>query len=247
MYTLVLIRHGESLWNRENRFTGWVDIDLSDKGITEASAAGKLLKASGFDFDVAFTSYLKRAIRTLWIVLDEMDQMWIPTHKSWRLNERHYGALTGLKKDETAAKYGEEQVHIWRRSYDIRPQLLALDDPRYPGLDRRYAELSVDQIPRGECLKDNVERVVPYWENEIAPAILAGKRVIVASHGNALRSLVKHLVGMDQTEIIGFNIPTGVPLVFKLDKNLNTLSYEFLGDTQAINAAIDAVKSQGKS
>ena len=247
MYTLILIRHGESLWNRENRFTGWVDVDLSDKGVAEANKAGQLLKDAGFTFDIAFTSYLKRAIRTLWIVLDKMDLMWIPVHKSWRLNERHYGALTGLKKDDMAKKYGEEQILIWRRSYDIRPEPVDESSPYYPGNDKRYAALPKEMIPHSECLKDNVERIIPYWEENIAPAILAKKQVIVSSHGNALRSLIKHMTGMSEEDILAFNVPTGVPLLFKLDKDLNVISYEFLGDQEEINKAIQAVKSQGKS
>ena len=246
MYTLVLVRHGESLWNRENRFTGWVDIELSEKGLIEARQAGNLLKEAGFRFDMAFTSYLKRAIRTLWIILDEMDQMWIPVHNTWRLNERHYGALTGLKKDEMARKYGEEQVHIWRRAYDIRPDPITKDSPYYIGTDRRYASLPADQMPLTECLKDNVERVIPCWETDIAPAILAGKQVIVASHGNALRSLIKHIAKLSEEEVIQLNMPTGIPLVVKLDKDLNVTSYNFLGDPEAISQAISAVKSQGK-
>lgn len=247
MYTLVLVRHGQSLWNQENRFTGWVDIDLTQQGIIEAALSGRSLKKEGFEFDIAFTSYLKRAIRTLFVILDEMDQMWIPVQKSWRLNERHYGALTGLRKDEMAQQYGDEQVRLWRRSYDVCPESIDMDDPRYPGKDRRYATLPQDMIPKSECLKDNVARVIPYWEDEIAPAILAGKQAIVVSHGNTLRSLIKHIVGMSDEEIIEFNVPTGIPLIVKLDKNLKVTSYDYLGDPEAIKNAIDTVKNQGKS
>lgn len=245
MHKLVLIRHGESEWNKENRFTGWRDVDLSDKGVGEAHAAGKLLKAEGFTFDEAYTSVLKRAIRTLWIILDEMDLMWIPVTKSWLLNERHYGALQGLNKAETAAKYGDEQVLIWRRSYDIPPGELDETDERWLGSDPRYANL--ENFPKTECLKDTVERVVPYWQNEIAPQIAAGKRLIVAAHGNSLRALVKHLDGISDDEIVNLNIPTGVPLVYELDLELNPIKNYYLGDADAIAAAQEAVANQGKA
>ncbi|MEQ1644868.1 MAG: 2,3-diphosphoglycerate-dependent phosphoglycerate mutase, partial [Pyrinomonadaceae bacterium] len=217
MHKLVLIRHGESQWNKENRFTGWKDVDLSDKGREEAKAAGQLLKAEGFTFDEAYTSVLKRAIRTLWIILDEMDLMWIPVTKSWLLNERHYGALQGLNKAETAAQYGEEQVLIWRRSYDIPPGVLEETDERYLGNDARYSSIEKGKFPATECLKDTVERVIPYWETEIAPKIRAGKRLIITAHGNSLRSLVKHLDGIADDKIVELNIPTGIPLVYELD------------------------------
>lgn len=244
MHKLVLIRHGESQWNKENRFTGWKDVDLSEKGKEEAAAAGKLLKAEGFIFDEAYTSVLKRAIRTLWIVLDEMDSMWIPVTKSWLLNERHYGGLQGLDKAETAAKYGEDQVKIWRRSYDIPPPELDESDERYLGNDRRYAD--VRPFPATECLKDTVARVVPYWQNEIAPKVASGKRLIVAAHGNSLRALVKHLDGISDDDIVNLNIPTGVPLVYELDASLTTQKSYYLGDADAIKAAQEAVANQGK-
>ncbi len=245
MYKLVLIRHGESQWNKENRFTGWKDVDLSDKGKEEAAAAGKLLKAEGYSFDEAYTSVLKRAIRTLWIILDEMDLMWVPQTKSWLLNERHYGGLQGLDKAETAAKYGEEQVKIWRRSYDIPPPELDSSDERYLGNDPRYS--AVRPFPATECLKDTVARVVPYWQNEIAPKITSGKRLIVAAHGNSLRALVKHLDGIPDDEIVNLNIPTGVPLVYELDAQLNPISSRYLGDAEAIKAEQEAVANQGKA
>lgn len=244
MYKLVLIRHGESQWNKENRFTGWKDVDLSEKGKEEAAAAGRLLKAEGHTFDEAYTSVLKRAIRTLWIVLDEMDLMWVPQTKSWLLNERHYGGLQGLDKAETAAKYGEEQVKIWRRSYDIPPPELDESDERYLGNDPRYVD--VRPFPATECLKDTVARVVPYWENEIAPKIASGRRLIIAAHGNSLRALVKHLDGIPDDEIVNLNIPTGVPLVYELDADLRPTRSEYLGDADAIKAAQEAVANQGK-
>lgn len=247
MHKLVLIRHGESQWNKENRFTGWKDVDLSEKGITEAHAAGKLLKAEGFDFDEAYTSVLKRAIRTLWIILDEMDLMWIPESKSWLLNERHYGALQGLNKAETAAQYGEEQVLIWRRSYDIPPGMLEETDERYLGNDARYCGIKKGKFPGAECLADTVGRVVPYWETEIAPKIKEGKRLIVAAHGNSLRALVKHLDGIPDDEIVNLNIPTGVPLVYELDADLKPIKNYYLGDADAIAAAEKAVANQGKA
>jgi 2,3-bisphosphoglycerate-dependent phosphoglycerate mutase len=219
MHTLVLLRHGESIWNKDNRFTGWVDVDLSEKGLVEARAAGQLLKAHGFTFDRAFSSVLKRAIRTLWIVQDEMDLLWLPVERSWRLTERHYGALQGLNKAETAAKHGEAQVKIWRRSYDIPPPALTVDDPQYPGKDRRYAGLAPADLPLTECLKDTVERFLPYWHETIAPAIRAGNRVVIAAHGNSLRALVKYLDGISDEDIVELNIPTGMPLVYELDAN----------------------------
>jgi 2,3-bisphosphoglycerate-dependent phosphoglycerate mutase len=244
MYKLVLLRHGESDWNRENRFTGWTDVDLSPKGLDEARAGGRALRAGGFHFDLTFTSTLKRAIRTLWIALDELDQMWVPVEKSWRLNERHYGALQGLNKAEMAAKYGEEQVLVWRRSYDIPPPPLAKDDPRYEGRDARYAGVAV---PTSECLKDTVARVVPYWEAAIAPAVRAGRRVLVAAHGNSLRALVKHLDGISDEAIVKENIPTGAPLVYELDDRLKPIKRYYLGDADEIARRIAAVAAQGKA
>lgn len=244
MHKIVLLRHGESTWNKENRFTGWTDVDLSEKGLSEARDAGRILKKEGFHFDLAFTSVLKRAIRTLWIALDEMDQMWIPVEKSWRLNERHYGALQGLNKAETAAKYGEQQVHIWRRSYDVLPPLLEDTDDRSPAKDPRYA--SVKPATKGEALKQTVERMLPYWQGTIAPAVKAGKKVLIAAHGNSLRALVKHLDEMSEAEIMELNIPTGVPLVYELDSNLKPIRHYYLGDQEKIKAAADAVAKQGK-
>ena len=244
MHKLVLLRHGESVWNRENRFTGWVDVDLTPTGVEEARAAGRLLRAEGYRFDVAFTSLLKRAIRTLWIALDELDQMWLPQDKSWRLNERHYGSLQGLNKAEMAAKFGEQQVLVWRRSYDTPPPPLEAGDPRYEGADPRYAGVDV---PRSECLKDTVARVVPHWESVIAPAVRAGRQVLVAAHGNSLRALVKHLDGVGDQEIVGLNIPTGIPLVYELDAGLRPLRHYYLGNAQEINARIAAVSAQGKA
>lgn len=247
MHKLVLLRHGESVWNRENRFTGWTDVDLTDRGVTEAEQAAALLQAEGLDFDVAFTSVLKRAIRTLWIVLDRMDRMWLPVHLSWRLNERMYGALQGLDKAETAARYGDDQVLIWRRSYDVRPMALERDDPRYPGSDPRYQELREDEIPLTECLKDTIDRLMPFWHDRIAPAIKSGQRVLVAAHGNSLRGLVKHLDGLGESEILSLNIPTGVPLVYELDAELNPLGHRYLGDPEAIKSAMEKVAGQGKT
>jgi len=247
MYRLVLLRHGESDWNRENRFTGWTDVDLSAKGVEEARAAGRVLKAEGFDFDLAFTSLLKRAIRTLWITLDELDRLWIPVEKSWRLNERHYGSLQGLNKAEMAAQFGEAQVLAWRRSYDTPPPALAADDPRSPARDPRYAGLSGGEIPLTECLKDTVARVIPYWESAIAPAVRAGRRVIVAAHGNSLRALVKHLDGVSDSAIVGLNIPTGVPLLYELDAALRPLGHRYLGDAEDVARRIAAVAGQGKA
>jgi 2,3-bisphosphoglycerate-dependent phosphoglycerate mutase len=246
-YEIVLIRHGESIWNQENRFTGWTDVDLSDRGREEAKAAGRLLKSLGYTFDVAHVSMLKRAIRTLWYVLDELDLMWLPVHHSWRLNERHYGDLQGLDKAETAARYGEAQVLVWRRSYDTPPPALAPTDPRNPGADPRYAGLSPADLPLTECLKDTVARVVPHWEQVIAPQVRAGKRVILAAHGNSLRALVKYLDGVPDADIIGLNIPTGVPLVYQLDENLRPLGHRYLGDAAAIEARVQAVAAQGKA
>jgi 2,3-bisphosphoglycerate-dependent phosphoglycerate mutase len=246
MYKVVLVRHGESDWNKQNRFTGWTDVDLSEKGIAEAKEGGQVLQAQGYTFDIAFTSVLKRAIRTLWIVLDEMDLMWIPVQNSWRLNERHYGALQGLNKSETAAKFGEDQVKIWRRSYDIPPPPLEKDDPRYPGHEARYADLTEDELPLTECLKDTVARFLPYWYEVIAPTIRTGKKVIVAAHGNSLRALVKYLDKISDQEIVGLNIPTGMPLVYELDENLEPLKSYYLGDPEKVRAAMEAVAAQGK-
>ena len=243
MAKLVLLRHGESDWNRENRFTGWTDVDLSQQGITEARAAGRLLKSEGYDFDVAYTSMLKRALRTLWIALDELDRMWLPVEKSWRLNERHYGALQGLNKAEMAAKYGEAQVLAWRRSYDTPPPALTPDDPRYEGSDRRYAGV---EVPLTESLKDTVARAVPYWQSSIAPALRAGKRVLVAAHGNSMRALVKHLDGMSDDAIVKLNIPTGIPLVYELDESLKPLRHYYLGDPDEVARRTASVATQGK-
>jgi 2,3-bisphosphoglycerate-dependent phosphoglycerate mutase len=247
MQKLILLRHGESDWNRENRFTGWTDVDLSSVGIEEARRTGKVLIEHGSTFDVAFTSVLKRAIRTLWIVLDTMDLMWIPVHRSWRLNERHYGALQGLNKAETAAQYGEEQVKLWRRSYDIRPPTLETSDPRFPGHDPRYAGLSDQELPRTECLKDTVARFLPYWHEMIVPAILSGKRILIAAHGNSLRALVKHLDKISDDEIVNLNIPTGIPLMYELDDHLRPIRHEYLGNPEQVRQAIAAVAHQGKA
>jgi 2,3-bisphosphoglycerate-dependent phosphoglycerate mutase len=247
MKKIVLIRHGESVWNKENRFTGWTDVDLSEKGVSEAHKAGQFLKKEGYVFDVAFTSVLRRAIRTLWITLEEMDLMWIPIRNSWRLNERHYGSLQGLNKSETAAKYGEDQVKIWRRSYDIPPSPLEASDPRYPGTDPRYANLDKKDIPLTECLKDTVARVMPFWNDEIAPAIKSGKRVIIAAHGNSLRALVMYLDNISENDIVNLNIPTGIPLVYELDDNLKPIKHYYLGDPEEIKKAMESVANQGKS
>ncbi len=244
---LVLCRHGQSIWNLENLFTGWVDIDLTDQGRAEAAEAGRQLRTLGIEFDFAYTSVLKRAIRTLWIILDEMDLMWIPETKSWLLNERHYGALQGLNKAETAAQYGEEQVLIWRRSYDVLPTLLEEADERWLGKDPRYAGITPDMFPRAEALKETVERVVPYYQNEIAPKIAAGKRLLVAAHGNSLRALVKYLDTISDEDIVSRNIPTGVPLVYELDENLKPTKSYYLGDAEAVKAAEDAVAKQGQA
>jgi len=247
MYKLVLIRHGESVWNKANLFTGWTDVDLSEKGIEEARAAGKSLREAGYAFDVAFTSVLKRAIRTLWIVLDEMDLMWIPVHRTWRLNERHYGALQGLNKAETAAKYGDDQVLVWRRAYDIAPPVLEKDDPRWPGHDPRYRDLDPADIPLTECLKDTVKRFMPFWNDVIAPTVKSGKRVVIAAHGNSLRALLKHLDNISDDDIVGLNIPTGIPLVYDLDADLHPIKSEYLADPEAVKKAMQAVANQGKA
>jgi len=243
---LVLIRHGESTWNKENRFTGWTDVDLSAKGREEATEGGRVLKAEGYTFDVAYTSVLKRAIRTLWTVLDEMELMWIPVYRSWRLNERHYGALQGLNKAETAAKFGEDQVKIWRRSYDIPPPALTPEDERYPGHDPRYRELTAEELPLTECLKDTVARFLPLWHETIAPAIQSGQKVLITAHGNSLRALVKYLDHIPEKDIVELNIPTGMPLVYELDDDLKALNRYYLGDPEKVKAAMDAVAAQGK-
>lgn len=247
MYKLVLMRHGESQWNLENRFTGWTDVDLTDLGREQARKAGQMLKDQGYEFDIAFTSVLKRAIRTLWIALDAMDAMHLPIHHNWRLNERHYGALQGLNKAETAAEYGDEQVLIWRRAYAIAPNPLASDDPRHPKFDARYKRLSPEQLPATECLKDTVERVLPFWEETIAPAIRAGRRVMISAHGNSLRALIKHLDEVSEEEIVHMNIPTGQPLVYELDKDLRPIRHYYIGDPAEIAAAMAAVEAQGKA
>jgi 2,3-bisphosphoglycerate-dependent phosphoglycerate mutase len=246
MHTLVLLRHGESTWNKENRFTGWTDVDLSELGRDEAKKAGQLLKAEGYVFDVAYTSVLKRAIRTLWAVLDEMDLMWIPVHRHWRLNERHYGALQGLNKAETAAKHGDAQTKIWRRSYDVPPPALTPDDPRHPGRDPRYAKLAPEDVPLTECLKDTVNRFLPYWHDVIAPAVRQGDRVLVTAHGNSLRALVKYLDGISDADIVELNIPTGIPLVYELDADLKPIKSCYLGDPEAAKAAAARVAAQAK-
>ena len=248
MFRLVLLRHGESTWNQENRFTGWTDVDLTEKGCTEAREAGRLMAAEKFEFDVAYTSVLKRAIRTLFIALDEMDMMWLPVHKSWRLNERHYGALQGLNKAETAAKHGEAQVKIWRRSYDIPPPPLDENDPAFPSNDRRYSHIPEDEVPLTESLKDTVARFVPYWESTIAPEIKTGRKVLIAAHGNSLRALVKYLDNVSDQDIVELNIPTGVPLVYNLNADLRPLQpYYYLGDQEAIKKRAEAVANQGKA
>jgi 2,3-bisphosphoglycerate-dependent phosphoglycerate mutase len=244
MHKLVLLRHGESVWNRENRFTGWTDVDLSPRGVEEARAGGRLLQTDGYRFDLCFTSLLKRAIRTLWIGLEELDQMWLPVEKSWRLNERHYGALQGLNKAEMAAKFGEQQVLVWRRSYDVPPPALEPNDPRYEGNDARYAGT---EVPRTECLKDTVARVIPYWASAIAPAVRAGRRVLIAAHGNSLRALIKHLDNLSDAEIVPLNVPTGAPLVYELDGDLKPIKHYYLGDAEEIAKRISAVSAQGKA
>jgi 2,3-bisphosphoglycerate-dependent phosphoglycerate mutase len=247
MYRLVLLRHGESTWNKENRFTGWTDVDLSEQGVVEAREAGRLLAAEKREFDVAFTSVLKRALRTLWITLDELDMMWVPVHNSWRLNERHYGDLQGLNKAETAAKHGDAQVKIWRRSYDTPPPPLPPSDPRHPSFDRRYASISPHEMPTGESLKQTVERFLPYWHETIAPAILAGQRALIVAHGNSLRALIKHLDNASNEEIMETNVPTGIPLVYQLNDELKPISKFYLGDPDAARRAAAAVADQGKS
>lgn len=246
MHRLVLIRHGQSTWNRENRFTGWTDVDLTEQGISEARAGGRLLAEDGFRFDLCYTSVLKRGIRTLWLVLDELDQMWLPVERDWRLNERHYGALQGLNKAETAEKHGAEQVLIWRRSYDIPPPQLDMDDPQHPGRDERYAGLDPDQLPRSESLKCTVERFLPLWHGTIAPQIRAGKRVLIVAHGNSLRALVKYLDSISDAEIVGLNIPTGIPLVYDLDESLKPLGHRYLGDPEVARKAAEAVARQAQ-
>jgi 2,3-bisphosphoglycerate-dependent phosphoglycerate mutase len=243
---LVLLRHGESIWNLEDRFTGWTDVDLSARGIAEAKEAGKSLRGEGYSFDVAFTSVLKRAIRTLWLVQDEMDLMWIPVHRSWRLNERHYGALQGLNKAEMSEKVGEEQVHIWRRSYDVRPPALERTDARYPGKDLKYRELSENELPLTESLKDTVARFMPYWNEVLAPTLKSGKHVIISAHGNSLRALVKYLDNISDKEIVNVNIPTGIPLVYEIDKELKPRDHFYLGDAEKVKKAISEVAGQGK-
>ena len=247
MPTLVLLRHGESTWNKENRFTGWTDVDLSDTGVAEAHEGGRLLRDEGFVFDIAYTSVLRRAIRTLWIALEELDQMWLPVVNSWRLNERHYGALQGLNKAEMAAKFGDEQVKAWRRSYDVPPPALADDDERFPGRDPRYADLADSEIPRSESLKDTVSRFLPFWEESIAPSLRDGRRVLVAAHGNSLRALVKYLDGISDADIVGLNIPTGAPLAYDLDDDLRPRGSRYLGDPERVAAAAAAVAAQGSA
>jgi 2,3-bisphosphoglycerate-dependent phosphoglycerate mutase len=247
MYKVVLLRHGESTWNKEKRFTVWTDVDLSEKGFVEAKKSGEVLKAEGYSFDIAFTSVLKRAIRTLWITLDELDLMWIPVIRNWRLNERHYGALQELNKAETAKKYGDDQVKIWRRSYDTQPPSLEKSDERYPGHDPRYSDLTDAELPLTECLKDTVARFMPYWEETIAPTIKSGKKVLIAAHGNSLRALVKYLDNVSEEEIVGLNIPTGIPLVYELDDDLKPIKHYYLGDPDEIAKAAAAVAAQGKA
>jgi len=247
MHKVVLLRHGQSIWNQENLFTGWYDVDLSEKGVNEAREAGRTLLKEGYVFDHAFTSLLKRAIRTLWLTLDEMDSMWIPVERDWHLNERHYGTLQGLNKSETAAKYGEDQVKVWRRSYDTPPPALETNDERNPKHDRRYSHLTEAELPLTECLKDTVERVIPYWNGTIAPVIKSGKRVVIAAHGNSLRALVKYLDNVSDDAIVGINIPTAMPLVYELDDNLKATNHYYLGDPEEVKAAMAAVASQGKA
>jgi 2,3-bisphosphoglycerate-dependent phosphoglycerate mutase len=247
MYKVVLLRHGESQWNLDNRFTGWTDVDLTETGIRQAREAGKVLKEDGFEFDLAYVSVLKRALRTLWLTLEEMDQLWIPWEKSWRLNERHYGGLQGLNKSETAAKYGEEQVLIWRRSYDIPPPALEENDDRFPGKLRMYSDVAEKDLPLTESLKDTIARFLPYWHDTIAPTIKSGKRVIIAAHGNSLRALVKYLDSMSEEEILKLNIPTGMPLVYELDEDLKPIKHYYLGDPEAVKKAMESVANQGKA
>ncbi|OGO12191.1 MAG: phosphoglyceromutase [Chloroflexi bacterium RBG_16_47_49] len=246
-YTLVLLRHGQSTWNLENRFTGWTDVGLTNQGEIEAHESGKLLREGGYTFDLAYTSVLKRAIKTLWIVMEEMDLEWLPVINAWQLNERHYGALQGLNKAEMAVKFGEAQVKVWRRSYDIQPPALELDDPRHPRFDRRYATLSDAELPRTECLKDTVARMLPYWHNTIAPTVRSGKQIIVCAHGNSLRALVKYLDNIPDNEIVELNIPTGIPLVYKLDNDLHPQRSFYLGDPETVRKAAEAVANQGKA
>lgn len=245
MRQVVFLRHGESVWNKENRFTGWTDVPLTAKGVHEAITAGGLLREQGFTFDITHTSVLNRAIKTLWLVLEEMDLMWLPVVHSWRLNERHYGALQGLNKAETAAKFGEEQVKFWRRSYDTRPPALDRSDPRFPGNDRRYAGLAAEQLPLAESLKDTVDRFLPYWFDTLVPALRSGQRVLVAAHGNSIRAMAKYLDGVSDQDIIGVNIPTGIPLVYKLDDDLRPIRHHYLGDPEAVQRAMQQVASQG--
>ena len=247
MHKLVLLRHGESTWNKENRFTGWTDVDLTEQGRREAKVAGEVLKKDGYSFDLAYCSVLKRALRTLWIVLDELDELWIPVEKTWRLNERHYGGLQGLNKSETAAQYGEDQVLVWRRSYDIPPPPLEKSDERYPGHDPRYNDVPAAELPLTECLKDTVDRFLPSWHEALAPQVRAGKKVVITAHGNSLRALVKYLDNLSEEEVLKLNIPTGVPLVYELDADLKPLKHYYLGDQEAIAAAMAAVASQGKA
>jgi 2,3-bisphosphoglycerate-dependent phosphoglycerate mutase len=247
MYKLVLIRHGESTWNKENRFTGWKDVGLSEQGVREAHEAGKLLKSSGFQFRIAYTSYLTRAIKTLWIILEEMDLMWIPEYKSWRLNEKHYGALQGLNKKETAEKYGDEQVLAWRRDYNVPPPSMTNDDERHPKHDPRYSELTPNEIPSTEALKDTVNRIIPYWKSDISKSLARHKEVLVAAHGNSLRGIVKYLKNMSEDEILKFNIPTGIPYVFEFDENMSLKKDYFIGDPEVIKELMDKVANQGKS
>jgi 2,3-bisphosphoglycerate-dependent phosphoglycerate mutase len=247
MIKLVLVRHGESIWNKENRFTGWTDVDLSAKGIEEAKKAGQVLKAGGYVFDIAYTSVLKRAVRTLWLVMDEMDLMWIPVYNTWRLNERHYGALQGLNKAEMAAKYGEEQVFIWRRSFDVRPPALDESDERFPGRDSRYKGLKTGELPVCESLKDTIARFMPCWHNDLAPVLRSGKKLIISAHGNSLRALVKYLDNVPEKDIAELNIPTGIPLVYELDNELKPLRHYYLGDQEEVRKSMEAVAKQGKA
>jgi 2,3-bisphosphoglycerate-dependent phosphoglycerate mutase len=247
MYQLVLIRHGESQWNKENRFTGWQDVDLAETGIIEAKSAGRALKNEGFQFEVAYTSVLKRAIRTCWLVLEEMDLLWVPVYKSWRLNERHYGALQGLDKSETAAKHGEDQVKIWRRSYDIPPPPMDANDPRHPKFDKRYHDVPQNELPACEALKDTSVRFMPLWQKDILPLVKANKKVLLVAHGNSLRALVQHLEKLTSAEIMELNLPTGIPLVYELDENLNVKSKRFVGDPEVVKKAMEAVANQGKA
>jgi 2,3-bisphosphoglycerate-dependent phosphoglycerate mutase len=246
-YRLVLVRHGQSTWNLENRFTGWTDVDLTEQGRSEAHNGGKLLREAGFTFDIAYTSVLRRAIKTLWIVLDELGLEWVPVARAWQLNERHYGSLQGLNKAEMAAKFGEEQVKIWRRSYDVPPPCLELDDERHPRFDRRYAELTPEQLPATESLKLTLERVLPYWHSTLAPLIQTGKRALIVAHGNSLRALIKYLDNISEQEITELNIPTGIPLVYELDADLKPLRHSYLGDEEAVRRAAEAVAAQGKA